>query len=117
MKTSEKKYLNAAAIFIAVVFNLLFTGAAISGDEPQTHILEIRNLQFIPAEITVNIGDTIKWINHDIIPHTATADDKSWDSMLIGSGNEWEMIVEENTFTSYFCFYHPGMKATIRINQ
>jgi plastocyanin len=117
MKVSEKKYLSATAIFIAVVFNLMYTGVAIGAGERQTHILEIKNLQFIPAEITVNIGDTIKWINHDIIPHTATADDKSWDSMLIDPGQEWELIVERNTFSSYFCVYHPGMKATIRINQ
>ena len=112
-----KKYLNITAIFIAVVIYFSYSGEAISGGEPRIHILEITNLQFIPAEITVDVGDTIKWKNNDIIPHTATADDKSWDSMLIEPGKEWELIVEGNTFTSYFCVYHPGMKASIRINE
>jgi plastocyanin len=99
-----------------VVF-FLYTGEAISGDEQRTHIVTITNFQFVPAEITVKVGDTIKWINQDFIPHTATADDKSWDSKLIGSGEEWELIVERNMFTSYFCTFHPGMKAKIQINH
>jgi plastocyanin len=117
MTISKKLSLNTTAIIIAVVVFILYTGQAISGDEQQTHILEIRNSQFTPAEITVNVGDTIKWINRDIVPHTATADDKSWDSKLIGSGEEWELIVEKNMFTSYFCTFHPGMKAKVQINQ
>jgi plastocyanin len=117
MNFSMKKSSNTTAIIIAVVVHFFYTGVAIGGGEQQTHVLEIRNSQFTPAEITVNVGDTIKWINHDIVPHTATADDKSWDSKLIGSGEEWELIVERNMFTTYFCTFHPGMKATIRINQ
>jgi len=117
MNISKTKYLKATGIVFSVVFYLLSIGEAISSDERQTHVLEIRNLQFVPAEITVNVGDIIRWVNRDIVPHTATADDKSWDSMLIASGKTWEMIVEKNTFSSYFCFYHPGMKAKIRIND
>ena len=116
MSISRNNLFHATAIIIAVVVSLFNTGNAISAGDGRTHVVEIRNLQFIPAEITVDIGDTIKWINQDIVPHTGTADDKSWDSMLIGSGKEWELIVGKGSFTSYFCIYHPGMKAKIRIN-
>ena len=83
MTISKKLSLNTTAIIIAVVVFFLYTGEAISGDEQRTHIVTITNFQFVPAEITVNVGDTIKWINQDFIPHTATADDNSWDSKLI----------------------------------
>src|SRR5204862_476961 len=51
---------------IAVVVLLL---AAAS----RTHTVEIRGMEFHPAELTVAVGDTIVWINRDIVPHTATA--------------------------------------------
>jgi plastocyanin len=117
MTISKKLSLNTTAIIIAVVVHFFYTGVAIAVGEQQTHVLEIRNSQFTPAEITVNVGDTIKWINRDIVPHTATADDKSWDSKLIGSGEEWELVVKTNMSTSYFCTFHPGMKAKIQINR
>ncbi len=117
MTISKKVSLNTTAIFIAVVVFLLFTGEAISGDEQRTHIVKITNFQFVPAEITVKIGDTIKWINQDFIPHTATADDKSWDSKLIDPGGEWELIVERDFLASYFCLYHPSMKAKLQIDN
>lgn len=117
MNISKAKYLNATGIIFSVVFQLLYTGEALSDDGRQTHVVEIRNLKFVPADIVVKVGDTIKWVNRDIVPHTATADDKSWDSTLLESGKAWEVIVDKSMFTSYFCFYHPGMKAKIRIND
>ena len=109
--------MNTTAIIIAVVVFFLYTDEAISGDEQRTHIVTITNFQFVPAEITVKVGDTIKWINQDFIPHTATADDKSWDSKLINPDEEWELIVESDFFSSYFCLYHPSMKAKILIDN
>ena len=117
MSISIKTFLRATAIFFAVAFHYFYSGVAVGGGEQQSHLLEIKNSQFVPAEITVNVGDTIKWVNHDIVPHTATADDKSWDSNLIESGKAWEMIVERKMSPTYFCTFHPGMKARVRINQ
>ena len=117
MSISEKTASVATAIFVAVVFHVLVSGVAVGSGEGKTHVLEIRSSQFVPVEILVNVGDTIRWVNRDIVPHTATADDKSWDSKLIASGQEWEMTVERDSFTSYFCAFHPGMKANIRVNK
>lgn len=44
------------------------------------HRVEISGFEFSPSELTVSVGDTITWINRDIAPHTATADDDSWDT-------------------------------------
>lgn len=105
----------AIAMIIAIAIYLAPVGEALSGNSGQTHVLEIKNLQFVPAEINVSVGDTIRWVNSDIVPHTATANDKSWNSNLIAAGQAWEMVVERDTFVSYFCEYHPGMKAAIKI--
>ena len=34
----------------------------------------IDKLRFVPTEITIKVGDTVKWLNIGSIPHTVTAD-------------------------------------------
>ncbi|MEQ9618353.1 MAG: plastocyanin/azurin family copper-binding protein [Deltaproteobacteria bacterium] len=79
------------------------------------HIVKIRNLEFTPKELAVAPGDTIIWINYDFIPHTVTADDESWDSGLIEAEGRWQIVIQEDMHKSYFCRYHPSMRAGIRI--
>ena len=41
----------------------------------------------------MKVGDTIEWKNADIVPHTVTAVDKSFDSAAISPGHSWKFIV------------------------
>ena len=102
-----------AAITMLVAFPVSGSGA----DEKTTHIVNIRNLVFDPQVIEVQVGDIVRWVNHDFIPHTATADDKSWDSQLIETDKQWEMVVDRDTFQTYYCIYHPGMKGALIITN
>ena len=43
-----------------------------------TYVVEIRGSEFVPAQISVRTGDTIKWINRDIVPHMVYVDPVSW---------------------------------------
>jgi plastocyanin len=61
------------------------------------------------------IGDIIKWTNFDIIPHTATAKDQSWDTEALETGQSLQVTVTDNMSGDYFCALHPHMKATLRI--
>ncbi|HSG30857.1 MAG TPA: cupredoxin family copper-binding protein [Thermodesulfobacteriota bacterium] len=101
----------AAAAFVAAVLSLTTTWTALA-DEPQSkvHVVEIRNLEFIPAELQVLPGDTVEWVNKDFIPHTATANDESWDSGLLNKDDSWKLTVTSDTQTNYFCRFHPNMK-------
>ena len=42
-------------------------------------------LVFEPAEISAKVGDTIEWINKDILAHTATA-----------TGGDWNVVIPPN---------------------
>ena len=104
------------AVIAVAVLGMIDT---VRAGEPrnQQHVVEIRNLQFVPAELEVKPGDTIKWTNYDLAPHTVTADDKSWDSGLISTNGEWQIVVKSNMFSSYFCSFHPNMKAKLQVLQ
>ncbi len=83
--------------------------------EPVVHEVAISTFTFEPQHMQVHIGDTIRWTNHDLAPHTATADQFGWDTGEIVKDEAVEIIVTSDMETSYFCAFHPHMKGTIEI--
>jgi len=79
------------------------------------HTIEIKSLKFVPAELTVRLGDKVTWINRDIAPHTATANDKSWDTKRLKKGEAMSLVVTAEMKADYFCRFHPNMKARLVI--
>ena len=108
--TSTRLIVAALAATIAV-----FLGPDGKLAAEQHVVIEIRSLKFAPAASVLNAGDVVVWINHDIVPHTVTAADGSWDSGEIEPGGEWRMVVEETQVAVYFCSFHPSMKARLTI--
>lgn len=49
-------------------------------------------MKFVPETLTVNPGDTVRWVNRDFFPHTATAQDKSLDSRDIATNESWQYV-------------------------
>jgi len=81
---------------------------------PRTHVVEIRQFRFTPDTVVVSVGDTIRWINRDPVPHTATAGE-AWDSGRMDAAGEWTMVVEAGAGGDYICSYHPNMIGTMRL--
>ena len=77
------------------------------------HDVAIKSFTFEPQQLVVNIGDTIRWTNEDLAPHTATATDGSWDTGEIVRGDSRSIVVVEGMETAYFCAFHPHMKGAI----
>lgn len=92
-------------------------GAGGSGaPTPKTHIVEIRDMEFRPAELTVRVGDTIVWINRDFVPHTATAPDSAWTSPPLAQGDRWKTVASGPEAGHYVCAFHPVMKARLIVD-
>lgn len=117
MKRHLRLARTAAVLAAAVLFIMVISPAYYADAASKEHTVEIRNLEYEPNVLSVAPGDTITWINYDIVPHTVTADDESWDSGLIESNGKWQLVVQEDTFTTYFCRYHPNMKSKLEIIQ
>lgn len=54
------------------------------------------------------VGDTIVWINKDVLVHIATAHDKSFDILQPAKQTVSQTLVKAGSFDSY-CKYHPNM--------
>lgn len=80
---------------------------------PRTHVVEIRGFEYAPAELTIARGDTVVWINRDVVPHTATDSAAAWDSDRIMVDERWTMVAGEPGRFDYICAYHPTMRARL----
>jgi plastocyanin len=72
----------------------------------------IENMQFSPATVTVKRGDTVTWLNKDLVPHTATRA-KAFDSRTIEPGKSWSFVPKSTGQLKYLCTLHPSMTATL----
>ena len=80
-----------------------------------TKAVTIRDFSFSPATVTVEAGDTVTWHNAGPSPHSATADDGSFDTGILSKGESGShTFTRAGTFT-YYCGPHPSMKGTIRV--
>ncbi len=106
------------AIFAAAVGLMLSTLAVSLGSQtkPQTHTVTIQAMRFQPEVLSVASGDTIVWVNKDLVPHTATSAAGSFDSKDIQADKSWSYTVRTKGDFDYTCTFHPTMKATLRVN-
>jgi plastocyanin len=75
----------------------------------------ISGFAFRPSAITAQVGDTISWTNADAAPHTATADDGSFDTgTLDRDGSGAHTFTRAGTF-AYHCTIHPSMRGTVTV--
>ena len=100
----------AAAVAVLTVSSK--TGFA---SESKTHDVTIKSFEFEPEVIAAKIGDSIRWLNEDLVPHTATALEESWDTDEIVKGESRTITVTKDMETSYFCRFHPRMKGRIEL--
>lgn len=84
---------------------------------PATHTVEIRGMEFHPAVLTVAVGDTVVWVNRDMVPHTATASRraKDWDTGQLLQGQSGRFVARRAGTIRYACTYHPTMHGTLVI--
>ena len=113
MPLTRRNLLVLAAATIAGAGSVMPSGARAS----RHHVIEIARFRFAPDRLVVEPGDRVTWINRDIVPHTATAIDESWDTGEIAPGQEGSMTVTAALTVDYFCRFHPSMKAALRIDR
>ncbi len=102
-----------AGIFLVAVL----AGAAVAAPaRSETIAVAINNIAYAPGTISARVGDTIVWTNNDIVAHTATARDKSWDYNILPKKTA-SMTVKKAGDTDYFCRYHPNMVGRIVVKD
>ena len=86
-----------------------------SGEASKSEKVDIVEFTYQPDPVVVQVGGKVIWQNQDTAPHTATADDGSFDTGTIEKGKIGsETFKEAGTYT-YFCEIHPTMHGTVEV--
>lgn len=102
------------AIKISNADSTITNTSSASSSAPELHIVEIKDMKFQPASLSVKRGDTVMWINQDMVTHCVTDEDKkAWTSSNIATGASWKIIIKNNA--DYFCAIHQVMKGKITV--
>ena len=72
-------------------------------------------MRFQPESLTVKAGDTVVWVNRDLVAHTATSKDAGFDSQSLDPGKSWQHQITTAGEFSYVCTFHPTMRARLRV--
>jgi plastocyanin len=86
-----------------------------SGEAVRSAKVEIEDFAYNPDPVTIAEGGKVIWINRDSAPHTATAEDGSFDTGTIAEGKlKSESFKQQGTY-AYTCTIHPQMHGTVEV--
>lgn len=112
-----KLCMGSTAILAAVI--ALFVGieprlSASAGEKPTSNTeVKIDNFTFGPAAITVPVGSTVTWTNHDDVPHVVASDDNIFKSKALDTEDHFAFTFTNPGTYEYFCAIHPKMTAKV----
>jgi amicyanin len=92
------------------VGTLLAYGAVAAQEE---NVVTIDNFTFTAPELTVAVGTTVKWVNHDDIPHTVVEKKLSFRSKALDTDDAYSYTFAAAGTFDYFCGLHPHMVGKI----
>jgi plastocyanin len=72
-------------------------------------------LVFSPVETQAKVGDTIEWVNRDILAHTATATAGDDWNVIIAPNKTEKLVLQKAGTVDYYCKYHPNMKGRLNV--
>jgi plastocyanin len=90
-----------------IVGAMLAFGAVAAQDA--SDVITIDNFTFTPKEFTVAVGTTVKWVNHDDIPHTVVEKKTTFRSKALDTDDSYSFTFTSAGTFDYFCGLHPHM--------
>lgn len=73
----------------------------------------IQNFSFSPKTLIVKAGDKVTWTNQDSMGHSATADERSFDTGVFNNGETKSITFGKAGSFAYHCSVHPSMTGTV----
>jgi plastocyanin len=106
-----------SVLVVSTVIAASLLGIAIAAGKPAArhYTVVITAMRFEPQELTVQVGDSVKWVNHDPFPHTVTAVVKQFESHDIPAGTSWTYVAKSTGGFSYQCSLHPNMPGMLYV--
>src|SRR3954453_1650122 len=99
-------------LLTAVVAALVVAGSA----GADTKNVQITRQGFTPGSTTVNVGDSVTWRNADTVNHQVVANDGTFASPVLKSGETYTFTFTKSGKTAYHDSFATSKKGTITVN-
>jgi plastocyanin len=87
---------------------------ALAAGGAREHVIPIASMHFGPVPAGLRAGDTILWVNRDIVPHSATARDGSFD-VTLQPRQSVRVTLRRAGGIAFYCRFHPAMQGALTI--
>jgi plastocyanin len=101
-----------AAMLLGPIIGTMVAFATVAAEDAtkkDANEITIDNFTFTPPELTVAVGTTVKWVNHDDIPHNVINKDKAFRSKALDTDDSYTFTFASAGTFEYFCGLHPHM--------
>lgn len=125
---------------LALTFSVALLGACGGGSESESQTssttpevaanaataVEITEFAFVPKEIRISVGESVRWINRDEFLHTVTSGavdgpenepDGQFDKDLDEVGSEAMVTFDDAGTFTYFCKQHNAMDGVVIVES
>jgi plastocyanin len=114
-RSAAARFVPSRALIVAMLLGpaigaMLAFGAVAAQD---ANAVTIDNFTFSPKELTVAVGTTVKFVNHDDIPHTVVEKKLSFRSKALDTDDAYSYTFATAGSFDYFCSLHPHMVGKI----
>jgi plastocyanin len=96
------------AMLLGPILGAMLAFAAVAAQDA-TDVVTIDNFTFSPKPLTVAVGTTVKWVNHDDIPHTVVEKNTTFRSKALDTDDSYSYTFTSAGTFDYFCGLHPHM--------
>jgi plastocyanin len=120
---TERKIMNRGIFSLSVLMLLAVSIAGFTAETGKSTLAEdktspakevrIDNFSFGPVELTVPVGTTVTWTNHDDIPHTVVSTEKVFKSKVLDTDEKFSFTFSKAGTYPYFCSIHPKMTGKV----
>jgi len=115
LRSAAARFTPGRALIVAMLLGplvgALLAYGAVAAEEP--NVVTIDNFSFTSPELTVAVGTTVKWVNHDDIPHNVVEKNKAFRSKALDTDDSYSFTFASAGTYDYFCGLHPKMQGKI----
>jgi plastocyanin len=113
--TAWPKLVLAAAFAAAIVPAGAASAVTASPDKAKPLAITIGGLAYSTPRATVRVGDTVEWINKDIVDHNVTEKKNAIWNVSIAPGKSAKVVMKKPGSYVYYCRFHPNMVAWLDV--
>ena len=103
----------------SILLALMLASPVVVGGDPAEPAIEVEifKFQFVPQEITVNIGDTVRWTNKEKRQYHSVWFEQSGDPEpeYFFPGESYVRLFDKAGSFPYHCGPHPKMTGTVHV--